>query len=135
MEVNWAQTAAVFIGGCAGGLARAALIHAFPDPAWPFTTFAINALGSFLLGFLLTWLARTGPDAGWRRLIRLGVGTGVIGGFTTYSSFAVASARLLTTGAATLALTYMLASLVVGIALALTGIGLAEHVTHGQETP
>ena len=51
--------------------------------------------GALLLGGLVTLLAVTGSDAGWRRGVRLGLGTGLLGGFTTYSTFSVETMELL----------------------------------------
>ena len=53
--------------------------------------------GAFLLGWLLEALSRGGPDEGRRRAIRLFVGTGIMGGYTTYSSFAVDTDGLIAT--------------------------------------
>lgn len=123
------QTAAVFAGGGLGALARAALTHALPDGTFPWTTLAINAVGSFLLGYLLTFLACRGDDVGARRLVRLGVGTGGIGGFTTYSAFSVQTAQLVLAEDWGTAALYALGSVVVGMALAGCGIAAAARAT------
>ncbi|MBD5784753.1 CrcB family protein [Cellulosimicrobium terreum] len=117
----------VALGGAVGTTARALLEHVFaPVPgSWPWTTFAINVVGSFVLGVLLETLVRSGPDEGRRRTVRLGCGTGVLGGFTTYSTFAVEAERLLTGGHAALGVAYALVSVVVGIVAACAGIVLA----------
>ena len=52
----------------------------------PVATFGINVVGAFLLSVLLELLAKHGLDIGWSRRVRLGVGTGALGGFTTYSA-------------------------------------------------
>ena len=90
----------VILGGMLGTAARAQLEGAFAPPAggWPWVTFAINLVGSFVLGALLEALSRTGRDVGWRRAARVGLGTGVIGGFTTYSTFIVETALLVRDG-------------------------------------
>jgi len=79
----------VFIGGCAGAYARYYVSQYMPSTTngWPISTLFVNLLGAFLLGFLLEGLVRIGPDQGTRRLVRLAVGTGFMGAFTTYSSF------------------------------------------------
>ncbi|RRO85159.1 hypothetical protein CXF45_11620, partial [Corynebacterium bovis] len=51
---------------------------------------AVNVVGALLLGLLTTVLARSGPDTGLRRTLRLGLGTGGLGGFTSYSALAAA---------------------------------------------
>ncbi|WP_245949906.1 fluoride efflux transporter FluC [Calidifontibacter indicus] len=114
----------VFVGGVCGTWVRAELSNRFPvaADAWPWTTFWINVSGAFVLGVLLGLLARLGDDSGWRRRVRLGLGTGVLGGYTTYSTFAVEvverqrdSLLLLSTG-------YALASLVCGVLAAAIGL-------------
>ncbi|WP_069387158.1 fluoride efflux transporter FluC [Cellulosimicrobium cellulans] len=121
----------VALGGALGTTARAVLEHAWPPPAggWPWTTFAINVAGSFLLGVLLEALRRAGPDAGWRRAVRLGCGTGVLGGFTTYSTFAVEVERLAAGGDLGLGAAYAVGSVVLGIVAAVGGIVAASAVT------
>ncbi|MDN5759711.1 MAG: CrcB family protein, partial [Tomitella sp.] len=89
--------ALVAIGGVAGTFARHGLGQAFPHSQgdWPITAFLINVAGAFALGLLLEALTRLGaPDAGTAapraasslRMLRLGMGTGVLGAFTTYST-------------------------------------------------
>lgn len=113
----------VAAGGAVGTTARALLEEAFaPVPgAWPWTTFWINVTGSFVLGVLLESLVRSGPDAGWRKGVRLGCGTGVLGGFTTYSTFAVEVERLASGGHVGLGAAYALGSVALGVAAACLG--------------
>ncbi|GCE77427.1 hypothetical protein CBZ_24830 [Cellulomonas biazotea] len=123
-------TALVFVGGAVGTSARALLEQAFaPEaPAWPWVTFAINLAGSFVLGVLLHVLARAGQDTGWRRDVRVGCGTGILGGFTTYSTFVLEVDRLLRDGQAAVGLLYAVVSVVAGIALAVLGVRAATQV-------
>lgn len=122
----WTLAALVGAGGVLGTLVRAGLETALPPAAgaFPWTTFTINVVGAFLLGLLQEVLARRGPDEGVRRALRLGVGTGVIGGFTTYSTFVLETDRLLLGDAAApwVGLTYVVVSLVAGLAAAVAGI-------------
>ncbi|MFI2702891.1 FluC/FEX family fluoride channel [Cellulosimicrobium composti] len=120
----------VAAGGAVGTTARALLEHAFaPAPgAWPWTTSWINLAGSFVLGALLETLLRSGPDTGRRRAVRLGCGTGVLGGFTTYSTFVVEVERLADGGHVALGAAYGLGSVVLGVLAALGGIALAAAV-------
>jgi fluoride ion exporter CrcB/FEX len=62
----------------------------------PIATFGINVIGAFLLGVLLEFLADRSPDIGWSRRMRLAVGTGGLGGFTTYSALATGTVILAT---------------------------------------
>ena len=114
----------VVLGGAVGTLARHLAGEAAParPGGWPWTTLWINVVGSFVLGALLTALARRGPDEGWRRRVRLSVGTGLCGGFTTYSTFVLEIDTLLRGGWVATALGYALVSVVAGIAAALAGV-------------
>lgn len=118
------------LGGAVGTAVRAALESAFPAPSgtWPWTTFGINLLGALVLGALLEALALTGPDTGWRRVLRLGGGTGVIGGFTTYSTFGVESDLLLAGDHLGVGVGYGVGSIVLGALAALAGMALAGRV-------
>lgn len=95
---------------------------------WPWTTFAINLSGSFLLAVLLDALAATGEDVGWRRYLRLGIGTGMLGGFTTYSSFAVEAVGLGRAGSVGLMLLYGAGSVLLGLTLAYAGGWGVRHL-------
>lgn len=119
----------VALGGAVGTGVREALALTWPAPAhgFPLTIFVINVVGSFVLGALLETLLRGGADVGGRRILRVSLGTGVLGGFTTYSSYATDVALRLphSTG---LALGYGAVSLVVGCLAAFGGIAVASIV-------
>jgi len=115
--------ALVFLGGSLGVLARAGLDQAFPaGTGFPATTFAINVVGALALAVLIETLAVRGPDAGHRRALRLLLGTGVLGGFTTYSALAVQADTLLRSGQAVTALTYAAGTVALGLAASIAGI-------------
>ena len=83
----------VVAGGALGVLVRASLLVPVDYPAaLAWTTAAINALGSLLLGIVVGWLDGRHPRA------RAFLGTGVLGGFTTYSAFAVQTVTASATG-------------------------------------
>lgn len=114
------------LGGAIGTGVREALSLTWPAAAdgFPVTVFAINVVGAFVLGLLLEALSRLGPDEGRRRILRLFVGTGVLGGFTTYSALATDVATR--SGSATpTAFAYAALSLVVGVLAAGLGVTLA----------
>lgn len=117
----------VFVGGCMGALARYGLIQIMPTlkDALPVATLFVNLLGAFLLGVLLEALARRGEDKGLRRLVRLGLGTGFIGAFTTYSTFAVEIDLLIGNGKSEVAIFYAAVSVLGGIVLSALGIQIA----------
>ena len=92
----------------------------------------VNLFGAFLLGVLLEALVLRGDDSGVRRRLRLMLGTGLLGGFTTYSTFALGTASLLRDGAAVTAVTYAAVTVVVGSLLAWLGIALARMIGGGR---
>ena len=117
---------AVFAGGALGTLVRAGLARLWPHTAGelPTATLAVNLVGALALGFLLGRLALA-PDTGWRRTLRLGLGTGFMGGLTTYSTFIVEVEHLAGRDDLIGAATYLAGSLVAGVALAAVGLWLA----------
>ncbi len=120
----------ILAGGSLGTFARWWLEDRFgaPPGSWPWVTFWINLSGSFLLAALLDALAATGEDTGWRRYVRLGVGTGVMGGYTTYSTFAVEAVTLGRSGSIGLMLLYGGGSVLLGLALAYAGGWGVRHL-------
>jgi CrcB protein len=130
VHLRWSSIGLVALGGAVGTGIREALALTWPAPAggFPVTVLLINVVGAFALGALLEALARSGPDEGRRRGIRLLVGTGVLGGFTTYSSLATDAAAL-TGPALGTALAYAGLTLVIGAAASVAGIasGAALH--------
>lgn len=126
---RWSLLVLVAAGGTIGTALRQGLLLLAPDlEAFPFTTFGVNLAGAFALGLLLEVLVRSGPDVGRRRGIRLLVGTGVLGGFTTYSALATATAVLAVTGLAGWAVAYALGTVVLGAALSVAGIALGGAI-------
>jgi len=123
--------AMVAAGGTLGTAVRALLERQFAPAAgaWPWPTFAINISGAFVLGLLLETLARHGTDTGTRRLIRLGAGTGFLGGYTTYSTFAVETIHL----TAPTALAYAALSTLLGALAAASGFWLARRMPAGTD--
>ena len=115
------------------GLVRSRWPRTFPvgtsASGWPTATFVVNLLGSFLLGALLEGLLRRGPESPRGRLVRLGVGTGVLGGFTTFSSLALEMERLIADGQAATGLVYGAVSVVLGLVACLLGVALAARRT------
>lgn len=115
----------VFAGGTFGTLARYTVALAAPTSGdVPATTFGINVAGAFVLGWLIEALTHHGDDIGWRRSVRLFAGTGILGGFTTYSALAVDTDGLLIASHPGLGALYALATVVVGAAASLAGIGM-----------
>ena len=119
----------VAAGGSVGTAGRYAVALALPPvAALPIATIAVNLAGAFLLGVLLESLARRGPDEGRRRTLRLLLGTGVLGGFTTYSAFSLDTVSLLETGRVGEAALVAAITLVLGTGAAVLGIALAGRL-------
>jgi CrcB protein len=117
----------VAVGGALGTGLRYLISTAVPPIAQvPVATLIINVVGAFLLGVLLEFLAGRSLDTGWSRRIRLGVGTGVLGGFTTYSTLAVDTV-VLATAHPVRAAGYALATVIVGGAASIAGIWLSRR--------
>ena len=87
----------------------------------PWAILAVNLVGAFALGLLLAGLSGRAPEPPARRDLRLFAGTGVLGGFTTYSALATDTALLLAR-TPVLGVAYAAVSVVAGVALA--GLGL-----------
>lgn len=118
----------VFLGGAAGTVARWAVGLVVPHVAGvPLGTLAVNVVGAFVLGALLESMARRGRDEGLRRALRVTLGTGFCGGFTTYSALANDTDVLLRAGHAGPALAYVLGTVLLGLAASALGIALARR--------
>lgn len=116
----------VAAGGTLGTAAREGVSLAWPPVAGiPVAILVVNITGAFLLGVLLEALARGGPDRGRRQALRLLLGTGFMGGFTTYSTLAVDTASLLGDGRAGAGAGYALTILIVGALATWGGITVA----------
>ena len=117
----------VGLGGFIGAIARfelARAIGALVESRFPWGTFAINASGSFLLGVLgVIVTQKTAPDS---EALRLALGVGFLGAFTTFSTFEFETHALLDDGSWVMALANMIASLLLGLVAVRAGIVLAK---------
>ncbi|MDT3397050.1 fluoride efflux transporter CrcB [Streptomyces sp. B1866] len=107
--------AVVAVGGAAGAVARYAAGRAWPTgaEAFPWPTLAVNAAGCALIGVLTVLVSEVWSA---HRLLRPLLGTGVLGGFTTFSTYAVDVRRLVGAGHAGTALAYLAANPAVALA-------------------
>lgn len=119
--------ALIALGGAAGTLARFGLVeaakrlHPAPEtPAFPWGTLAVNLLGCFAIGYLATAMT-----VNVREDLRAAVFIGVLGGFTTFSSFAWETQSLWSAGRITHAAAYVAVSVTAGVLLAFAGKRLA----------
>ncbi|GAA1869599.1 hypothetical protein GCM10009836_57740 [Pseudonocardia ailaonensis] len=120
-------TAAVAVGGAIGAIARWAVGLGLPAApgTFPLGTFGINTVGCFAIGVLLVVLTEQRCP---HPLLRPFLATGVLGGFTTFSTFSVDAERLLLTRHALLALGYLGGTLVAALLATWAGIALARKV-------
>lgn len=119
----------ICLGGAVGTGARYLLsgwVLERLGPVFPSGTLAVNALGSFLLGALMFLSVEGGMLS---PTLRLALATGVLGGFTTYSTFSYETMRLLQGGAATLALLNVLVTMVGCLAACFLGWAAAQMLT------
>ena len=120
----------VALGGALGTVARFGLSTLIPNAgALPINVVIINLSGAFFLGWLLEGLKLAGPDAGTRKAVRLGVGTGFLGGYTTYSMFVIDENGLIDTGNFLGSLVYALPTVALGVLAALLG-GVVARAIH-----
>ena len=118
----------VFVGAGIGGAMRhgvnvAALV--LFGPGFPFGTLGVNVMGSLVLGLLTGWFAlKLDPGQHWRLFLT----TGILGGFTTFSTFSLETALLLERGAPWIAATYALLSVVLSTAALFAGLMLVRQV-------
>jgi CrcB protein len=107
------ELAAIFAGGFAGAIARAELVEALPHSSvqWPWATFLVNIVGSFLLGYFTTRLQERLPLSAYRRPL---LGTGFCGALTTFSTMQVEVLGMLDSGRIGLAVAYSMVSVVAG---------------------
>ncbi|WP_230973404.1 fluoride efflux transporter FluC [Aeromicrobium terrae] len=119
--------ALVLLGGAAGTALRDAIERASGgSDGFPWATFGINVSGALVLAMLVEALALRGSDVGRRRRWRLLLGTGFLGGYTTYSTFGVETDTLLRDGRPGLAMTYALATVLAGLVVSVLGIKVAR---------
>ncbi len=120
----------VISGGALGTATRAYLDHVYGTPTGGVpVTLWINLTGAFLLGLLLEVLVRDERLGSARSKIQLAVGTGLLGGFTTYSAFALGLATMLREGHPALGFMYLSLTVVVGGVATLLGIVCGRAVT------
>lgn len=114
----------VALGGALGAAARYGLggwIHSWAGSGFPWGTFAINATGSLLVGFLLRFLEGVAATPELRGFLTIGL----LGAFTTFSTFSQETVALLQDGEWARAGLYSVGSLLLGLAAVFTGLHLA----------
>jgi CrcB protein len=124
VRAPWAVLAAISAGGAVGALGRYGLASAWPHAPgrFPWATFGTNVSGCLLIGVLMVLITEVWSA---HRLVRPFLGVGVLGGFTTFSTYSVDVQQLVAAGAARVALLYLAGTVVA----ALTAVYLGSTLT------
>ena len=114
----------VAIGGAVGAAARYQLGRAVTQwtaqgSAFPWATLAVNVIGCLAMGLLVGWLAKS---EGSSESLRLLLGVGLLGGFTTFSAFSLEMMQLIQRGSAGLAISYAAVSVLAGLGALYLGL-------------
>jgi fluoride exporter len=117
----------VMSGGALGAAMRYGLARALPmsPSGWPWATFAANVLGGLAMGVLAAWMLRGDNSA---ESLRLFVGVGVLGGFTTFSAFSLEMAQMIERGQMGLAAGYAVASVLLALGALFAGMTAAKAI-------
>lgn len=125
MRGDMALVAVVAAGGAIGALARYGLTRAIPVQSGqlPWATAITNVTGCFLIGILMVVVTEVWSA---HRLLRPFLGVGVLGGFTTFSTYAVEVRGLVADGHVPLAFAYLVGSVVAALAAVLAGLWITR---------
>ncbi|MDQ6989894.1 MAG: fluoride efflux transporter CrcB [Mariprofundaceae bacterium] len=122
------QVLAIAVGASCGAVCRwwvVLLMQRYLGAGYPWATLLVNALGSFILGFLVVYFL---DRSHLSDLMRLMLTVGFLGSFTTFSTFSVETVRLMEQGAVGVGLLHIVGSVVLCVSLAWLGMLLAKMV-------
>ena len=117
----------VMSGGAIGAALRYGLSRAQPISAagWPWPTFAANVLGGLCMGVLAMWVMRGDNSA---EPLRLFLGVGVLGGFTTFSAFSLEMAQMVQRGQIGMAAIYAIVSVILALGAIFAGMAITKAI-------
>jgi len=121
----------IALGGAAGSLLRSGIgswIQGRAGSGFPWGTFAVNGVGSLLMGVILGYILAVEAGAGPRALLVLGL----LGGFTTFSTFSFEVVTLLQSGAWGRAFIYAGGSVLIGVMAVFAGLQVVEVLIRGR---
>lgn len=124
-HIPWLTLGVIAVGGVIGALARQGLWALFPNRAGAFdwTTLGINAGGCALIGVLMTAITEVRHS---HRLTGPFLGTGVLGGFTTFSTYIIEGQQAINSGAPQTGLAYLAATLTAALLAVYAGVSLTR---------
>ena len=124
----WSVLVVIALGGALGALARLGLATAWPHTAgrFPWATFVTNVSGCFLIGVLMVLISEVWSA---HRLIRPFLGVGVLGGFTTFSTYTGDVVQMINVGAARTGLLYLGGTLVAALVAVYLGMTTTRLLT------
>ncbi len=131
-SVPWELTMVIAAGGAIGAVARYGMAVAVPHGAnaFPWATFVTNVVGCLAIGVLMVALTEVAGRP--HRLIRPFLGVGVLGGFTTFSTYTVESQQLLVGPRPWLGALYLLCTLLAALTAVQVGIVSARALTRSR---
>ncbi len=118
----------VFVGGGLGAMLRHAINEKSPALVgvnYPWGTMFINIVGSLAMGLVAGWFALRGHGG---QLPRLFLATGILGGFTTFSTFSLDASLLLERGDTWTGMAYIVGSVVIGILALFAGLAIMRSL-------
>ena len=121
----------IAVGGAIGALARYGLggwVHTWGGTRMPWGTFVVNVIGSLLIGLALRFLEGVPSTPEVRALVSIGL----LGAFTTFSTYTYETVALMRTGEWARAGVYSLGSLVIGILAVMVGLGVAGMILRAR---
>jgi fluoride exporter len=130
MSTSFSNSLLVGIGGSLGSIMRyvtALSIDRKLNSVFPFGTFAVNIVGSFVIGFLVAFIAHKNSEQ--QSTLRLFFGTGFCGGFTTFSAFALENVNLLEQKAISTSMLYIGLTLIAGFLAVIVGMAAARSIS------
>ncbi|WP_312034319.1 fluoride efflux transporter CrcB [Actinoplanes sp. TBRC 11911] len=128
MPQNWSVLASIAVGGAIGALGRYELALAWTHAPghFPWATFVTNVSGCFLIGVLMVLITEVWSA---HRLIRPFLGVGVLGGFTTFSTYSGDVQQLVAAGDARVALAYLAGTVLAALLAVYLGISMTRLAT------
>ena len=122
---RWDVLTVIAVGGALGSLARWEISRLLPHPSgtFPWATFDANVTGCLLIGVLMVFVIDVWPPSAY---VRPFLGVGILGGYTTFSTYMLAARGLRVAGRTAIAGEYLFGSLAAGLAAVWAGVTLAR---------